>query len=107
MTQLTGRLKIERFPNGWVDRFRAYEIVVNGEVRGELSRGETQGVSVEPGEAVVFLRIDWCESRTHRVHVSQGSETRLICRPRSIWTAIYGITFGRHNYVHLERISHS
>jgi len=104
---MTCRLVIERSPKGWVDRFRAYEIVVNGQVRGELRPGETREVSVEPGEAGIFLRIDWCKSRTLRVHASSESETRLTCRPRSIWTAIYGITFGRGNYVQLERTSHS
>lgn len=32
-----------------------------------------------------------------------GEEAGVYCWPRSIITAFYGITFGRNNYVQVER----
>lgn len=59
-------------------------------------------IDVDPGEIEIFIRIDWCRSRVVRVTATDGAELRLRCRPRSLVTAFYGITFGRSNYVQLE-----
>jgi hypothetical protein len=101
---MTGRLVVERASSGWVDRFRAYQIVVDGETRAEICRGEAQEVEVDPGEVEVFLRVDWCKSRAMRVQIAPGVEARLACRSRSVLTALYGITIGRDDYVRLERL---
>jgi hypothetical protein len=93
---------IERAQGGWVDRYRAYEVVVNGESRAELRRGEKQAIKVDSEEIEIFLRIDWCRSRTVRLSLAEGTEARLFCRPRRLLTAFYGITFARDDYVRLE-----
>lgn len=101
---MTSKVLIERAPGGWVDRYRAYEVIVNGELRTELWRGEKRAIEVDPGEIEIFLRIDWCRSRILRIDASSESDIRLCCRSRSVLTIFYGITFGRDNYVQLEAI---
>jgi hypothetical protein len=96
------KLYIERTLHGYVDRWRSYEVIVNGKPRGELGRGEATMIEVDPGEVEMYMKIDWCRSRILRMTLDPGAEIRLLCRPRSIFTAFYGITFGRNNYVQLE-----
>jgi deferrochelatase/peroxidase EfeB len=102
---MSGKVIIERAATGWVDRYRSYEVIVNGAKRADIWRGESTTISVEPGEAEIFLRIAWCRSRTAQVEVSSGDERRLACRPRSILTALYGITFGRDNYIRVDEVA--
>lgn len=99
---MSGKLTIERAATGWVDRYRSYEIIVNGEKLADIWRGESRDIAVDPGRVEVFLRIAWCRSRKVELSVSPGTEACLFCRPRSVLTAFYGITFGRDNYIHLE-----
>jgi hypothetical protein len=95
-------IHIERSSHGWVDRVRAYDVVIDDEPRGTLTRGRRAEISIEPGEHVVYLRIDWCRSRTFKVNLQPGDRANFCCRPRSLLTALYGITFGRKNYIQLE-----
>jgi len=76
--------------------------MVNGVSRASLRRGEKEAIEVSPGELEVYLKIDWCRSRTVRVNLEPGSEARLRCRPRSLLAAPYGLTFGRKNYIRLD-----
>jgi hypothetical protein len=99
---MTARLHIERAPRGYVDRWRSYEVFVNGELRAELRRGETATIEVDSGPVEVFVKIDWCKSRVTQMNLDPGAEARLVCRSRHPLTALYGITFGRDNYVQLE-----
>jgi hypothetical protein len=101
---MTARLHIERKGGGYVDRWRAYEVIVNGQPRAELKRGEHRTLEIDPGHVEVFLRIDWCRSRVMRMDLTPGAEKHLICRPRSLLTAFYGIIFARDNYVQLHAV---
>jgi len=95
-------LHISRPARGYVDRWRSYGVIVNGELRAQLHRGETTSIEVEPGQIEIFIKIDWCRSRVVQMALSPESEAHFVCRPRSVVTALYGITFARDNYVHLE-----
>lgn len=96
------KVHIERSDSGWVDRARAYDVIINQELRGKLKRGDQTEIDVRPGQQSIYLKIDWCRSRILRVDVEPGSSVWLRCQPRNPLTAIYGITFGRKNYVRLE-----
>jgi hypothetical protein len=99
---MTSTLCIERPATGLRDRYRSYEVYVNGVKRAELARGEVARIEVEPGDVEVYITIDWCKSRAVGLAVDPGAEVRLRCRPRNLLSAIYGVTFGRNNYVRLE-----
>jgi len=96
------KVRISRTAGGYVDRWRSYEVIVNEEVRAKLLPGEATTIEVDAGQVDVFIGIDWCRSRAVRMDLPPGSEAQLLCRPRSLLTAFYGITFGRKNYVRLE-----
>jgi hypothetical protein len=101
---MTAYLQIERPDRGLRDRYRAYEVIVNGEKQAELWRGDKKRIEVEPGPTQIHVKIDWCRSRTVDLALKPGDETQLICRPRPLVTVIYGVTFGRNNYVRLEEV---
>lgn len=96
-------LRIERAPNGWTDKLRAYDVVVNEKKRAELGPGEHRDIGIEAGQVVVYLTLDSARSRAITLDVKAGEEVRLRCRPRSALTALYRILFQRNNYMHLER----
>jgi hypothetical protein len=46
---------------------------------------------------MIFLRIDWCSSRSLKLDPEAGSTARLSRGPRGTATGLYGITVGfRH-----------
>lgn len=99
---MTAYINIERRDGGWRDRYRAYEVLVNGSKRADLWRGDRKRIEVEPGVVEVYLKIDWAKSRIINLDLRPDSEARLRCSPRSLFTTLYGITFDRNNYVRLE-----
>ena len=100
--EMTTALKITREPGGWVDRLRAYQVCVNGKERAEIRAGEQRVLDVSSGPVEVLLKLDFCRSRIVRLDVAEGDEPHLHCGPRSWITMLYGITFGRNNYMHLR-----
>jgi hypothetical protein len=99
---MTAELFIERAPQGWTDRFRSYEIFVSGELQDELRRGEQVAIEVDPGPIELWLKIDWCRSRSLRFDLEAGNEVRVHCRPRQVLTALYAVAFARNDYMQLE-----
>lgn len=99
---MTAKILIERASKGWVDRYRLYEVMVNGELVGKIGRGETRTIESDSGPIEIYLKIDWCRSRAIRLDLDPGAKARLYCRPRSLLTAFYGISFGRTNYIQVE-----
>lgn len=97
-------VSIERPEGGYRDRYRSYEAIVNGQKRAEIWRGEKKRIEVDPGPVQVYMKIDSGKSRVVELTLQPGDEAKLRCRPRSAFTALWGITFGRNNYVRLERI---
>lgn len=97
-------LSIERDSRGWVDRYRSYKIVVNGDEVGSLKAGEEKVIGVDAGSAEVYLKIDWCRSRKILLDLDAESKVQLSCRPRTVLTAFYGVTFGRNDYIQIEAI---
>lgn len=99
---MTAFICIGRPDKGYRDRYRSYEVIVNGSKRAVLWRGDSEKIEIDPGAVEVYVKIDWCKSRTLVLSLEPGSEARLRCRPRSALTALYGITFGRNSYIRLE-----
>jgi hypothetical protein len=99
---MSATVVISRTPGRLRDRYRAYEVIVNDQLRGELDRGDKESFEVSPCEVEIYLKINWCKSQLVRLDISSGTEVRLVCQPRNILTALYGITFGRNNYIQLD-----
>jgi hypothetical protein len=97
------RLTVERGHKAWMDRARAYKIMVDGQEAGEVRDGQTETVQVTPGPHEVQMKIDWARSPAIPVEVPEGGEVRVRCWPNANpGTALYYITVGRNKYIGLE-----
>jgi hypothetical protein len=67
----------------WTDRFRDYEILVDGEPAGRIGNGGEARISVAPGSHTVRLKIDWGWSPAITVDVEAGTERVLACGPNA------------------------
>jgi len=54
-------IKIQR-DSGYADRLRAYKVVLDGEVIGEIRNGQLVEFDVAPGMHRLNIKIDWCRS---------------------------------------------
>lgn len=70
----TAIVLIERPDRGFPDRYRSYEVIVNGRKRAEIWRGEKKRIEMEPGVVQVYMKIDWGKSREMELTLQPGDE---------------------------------
>ncbi len=100
----SARIHVNRRPGGYVDRARAYKVLVDGEEKGRIKAGESVTADVAPGRHEVHLGIDWARSPTLAVDVQPGEQVTLHCRPNANpFNMLWYISGGRKNYIGLER----
>lgn len=92
-------LTVQRTGQGWFDRARAYEIVVDGSVKGTVRCGRELSVALPPGAHTVQARLDWTASEKVRVHLGPGATVRMTVEPRGVRHAV-----GRR-YLRLTRVA--
>ena len=89
---MAGRLRISRLPSV-VDRYRKWDIVVDGAVAGHVANGRAADVRVEAGDHTVRVGHRFLAS-PERTFVVKGTQTvQFVCRPRPhpvIWIP-YGV----------------
>jgi hypothetical protein len=95
MAAVTGPSSIAfyRPPAVWRDRLRAYQLVVDGYVVGEIRPGQVLRVPVSPGRHEVHARIDWTGSKRWVVDAVDGSEARFRVEPAGnslMWWQAFG-----------------
>ncbi len=96
-----GTIEIAR-EKAYVDKARAYRVLVDGTEVGRIKEGETQSFAVAPGSHEVLLKIDWATSPAVTVDVSPGGTARLGARPKpNPFTAIFYSLFARKKYLQL------
>jgi|1186.fasta_scaffold438474_2 hypothetical protein len=101
---MAASIQLDRKPGGWVDRARAYKVLIDGQPVGEIRHGESQVFTVAPGRHEVHMKIDWARSPSVELELPEGGVARLHCRPNANpLTVLWYITFGRGRYVWLER----
>lgn len=100
------RIKIKRH-SALADRTRAYVVLLNGEVLGEIKNGEEVEFDVPAGNHQLRLRIDWCRSKAVTFEVDQspvafecGSNLRGI----KIFLSLLYATIFRDNYMWLRQV---
>lgn len=72
-----GRLRVRR-PHAFIDYFRAYRVMVDGECVGKVHRGETFETGIPVGLREIRLDIDWCSSNSLEVEISE-TPASLVC----------------------------
>src|SRR3954452_23086889 len=97
-------LTIERAANAWVDRARAYKVMVDGNEVGSVKRGETQTFQVPPGPHEVHMKIDWTRSPSVEADFAEGTDVRLHVKPNANpFTVLWYVIFARKKYLSLDR----
>lgn len=82
----------------WADRFRAYQIMLNGEQIGKIKNGETVELEVHKGHHEILLKVDWCFSNT--LHFDYGDDpVTLECGSnysgKRLWLGVIHVLFPR------------
>jgi len=101
---MAARIAVTRREGGYVDRARAYKVLVDGTEVGRVKAGESVSVDVVPGTHQVQMAIDWARSPAFEVHLTEGGSAQFFCRPNANpLTVLWFITLARKRYVALER----
>jgi hypothetical protein len=72
---------VSRKHGGYRDWFRSYAIMVDGNPVGKIKRGQRVELSVSHGQHELFLKIDWCASRSITFDVQPGTVIEFFCAP--------------------------
>ena len=91
---------------GYVDRFRAYKVVLDGNVVGEIKYGQQVEFDVAPGKHHLNLKIDWCRSNIVDFEENQDTvefECGSNLRGFKVLLAIFYILFLPSKYIWLKR----
>jgi hypothetical protein len=95
---------------GYADRIRAYKIVLDDNVIGEIKNGEQVELNAPPGKHQLFLKIDWCSSNTINFE-SDTNTTEFECGSNLRgWKILLGVlytTFLRNQYIWLRKVEFS
>lgn len=101
---VVGTVTISRPRTRWLDRLRAYRLVVDGAVKGEIRAGEEQSFAVAPGRHWVQGRIDWTGSPRLEFEVGPGETVRLRLAPRANPLTGLWFVFGSTRWLRLTRV---
>jgi hypothetical protein len=77
-------IRLSRARAGWHDKFRRYQVVVDGEQAATIKRGEQLDLPVRAGRHTVFLKIDWASSPQLDLDVAPGEVVSLECAPGNV-----------------------
>jgi hypothetical protein len=99
-------VEIYRDANIWIDRARAYKIVIDNAPAGEIRRGETVVLEVPVGHHELFLKVDWARSQRLDVDLLEDERQLVRCwNSLNPLTFLYKISFGRLRYISIEALS--
>jgi hypothetical protein len=98
-------IKLKR-DSGFTDRFRAYQVVLDGAVIAEIKNGKEIEFHATPGKHSVFLSIDWCRSNPVEFENS-GADVELECgsnsRGAKVFSALKNVTSNTDQYIWLKK----
>ncbi|MET0417657.1 MAG: hypothetical protein ABW022_16715 [Actinoplanes sp.] len=77
-------LIVQRTGEAFIDRARAYQILVDGSVKGSVRCGRELKLALPPGRHLVRARLDLTGSETVPVHLGPGGTVRLKVEPRGL-----------------------
>ena len=93
----------------YVDRIRAYRILVDGQEMARLDAGQSVDLPVVSGRHTIVAKIDWCSSPTLNVTICDGETVNFECgsnlRGLRIFLAIIYVLFLRDQYLSLIQVS--
>jgi hypothetical protein len=98
-------VEVHRESHPRADRLRAYRVIIDGVVAGNLRAGALLRCDVSPGRHIVWVAIDWARSEQTQVELAADETARFECRgARSAFDAARR-SFRPESYLTLERQS--
>ena len=98
-------IKIKR-DSGYADRLRAYKVVLDEKVIGEIKNGQEVAFEIPKGSHQLYLKIDWCRSNIINFDADDsdaGFECGSSLRGVKIFLAIFYITLSKDQYLWLKK----
>lgn len=99
-------IKIKR-DSGYADRLRAYKIILDEKVIGEIKNDQEIELEIPNGSHNLYLKIDWCfsnkidfELTNETVEFACGSNLRGI----KLFLGIFYVIFFRDQYIWLKKV---
>lgn len=99
--------KIEiRRESEFKDALRAYQIELDGQIIGKISKGEISSLDIQPGRHRLRLTIDWCSSPYVDFEIQIGQSVKFACGSNvpALLVLVY-ITFLRNKYLWLQLVT--
>ncbi len=88
----------------YADAVRAYQIYVDGELKGEIRRGADVDFFVTEGAHRLRLKIDWCGSPEIEFSASAEETVEFECGNNTKgFFALYYVLFAPNEYLRLRR----
>ena len=85
----------------WIDRARAYKILVDGELKGTVRAGETLVLAIDPGRHKIQARLDWTGSAPMLIDVGPGATIEMrVETPANPFTLLW-FAWGTRRYLRL------
>jgi len=100
-------IKLKR-DSGWADSVRAYKVVLDSEVIGNINDGEEKEFDVDVGHHELFLKIDWCRSNSIKFNMGdsiEDFECGSSLRGWKVLMAMIYVIFLRDKYLWLKKVS--
>jgi hypothetical protein len=72
---------ISRRHGGYRDWFRSYAIMLDRQLAGTIKRGQRVELPVSHSRHELFLKIDWCKSRSITFDAQPGAVIEFFCEP--------------------------
>ena len=98
------RLTIARPAGTWRDVMRAYQLLVDGTVVGQIRTEETLQVTISPGRHRIQARIDWSGSRAVEFEAAAGADVRFRVQPAGNLLNIFWQIFTSDRWLQLTRL---
>jgi hypothetical protein len=98
-------IHVQREVAPWRDRHRAYTLVLDGQIVGQLRQGESLDTTVAAGKHTVAIKIDWAGSRPYSFSIGEGESVHFVCSPNGSAFAAPLALFRPGDYVALRRVA--
>jgi hypothetical protein len=99
-------VKIRRKKTLYVDSWRSYEIILDGENVGIILSNKTISVLVEPGHHSLKMKLDWGGSEEINFSIGSGEEITFECESIPIQKMLlipYYLIFRPNNWILLKQ----
>lgn len=90
---MAATLRVTRANDPWIDKYRRYQVFVNGKEVVRVKRGETLSISVPVGVMKIQAKVDWGRSQLLERTIQEGQTLHLYVGNGSVGGLLGGDTY--------------